>query len=111
MLNRRTVLMTLGAFALAALCVRLGLWQWHRMEYKQHQQAVIERHLHADAVPVASILRPGRGVTEADAWTRVSVTGTFDARHQVTVKFTTRDGRAGADVVTPLVLPDGSALL
>ena len=111
MLNRRTILLTLGAFALAALCVRLGFWQWHRMEHKKFQQAIIERHLGVDAVPVRSVLRPGRAVADDDEWTRVRATGTFETRGQVTVKFTPRDGRAGADVVTPLVLPDGSALL
>lgn len=111
MLNRRTILLTLGAFALAALCVRLGFWQWHRMEHKQHQQALIERHLGARAVPVESVLRPDRPVAEDTEWTRVRAIGTFDERRQVTVKFTTRDGAAGADVVTPLVLADGSALL
>jgi cytochrome oxidase assembly protein ShyY1 len=110
-LNRRTILLTLGAFALAALCVRLGFWQWHRMELKKHQQAIIERHLGVDAIPVQSVLRPGRPVADDEEWTRVQATGTFDTRGQVTVKFTPRDGRAGADVVTPLVLADGSALL
>jgi cytochrome oxidase assembly protein ShyY1 len=111
MLNRRTVLLTLGAFALAALCVRLGFWQWHRMEHKKQQQALIERHLDAAPVPVRSVLRPGRPVAEREEWTRVRATGTFDTRRQVTVKFTTREGKAGADVVTPLVLADGSAVL
>lgn len=111
MLNRRTILLTLGAFALAALCVRLGFWQWHRMEERKHEQAAIEAHLQADAVPVQALVRPGHAVAESDEWTRVRATGTFDPRRQVTVKFTTREGKAGADVVTPLVLPDGSALL
>jgi cytochrome oxidase assembly protein ShyY1 len=110
-LNRRTILLTLGAFALAALCVRLGFWQWHRMEHKKHEQAVIERHLGAAAVPVESILKPGRAVADDDEWTRVRATGSFDTRRQVTVKFTTREGKSGADVVTPLVLADGSALV
>ena len=111
MLNRRTILLTLGAFALSALCVRLGFWQWHRMEDKKAEQALIERHLGADAVPIQSLLKPGRAVEDHEEWTRVRATGTFDTRRQVTVKFTTREGRAGADVVTPLLLPDGSAVL
>lgn len=111
MLNRRTILLTLGAFALAALCVRLGFWQWHRMEHKKHEQAVIERHHRADPVEIQSVLRPGRAVTDDAEWTRVTATGRFDPRREVTVKFTTRDGKAGADVVTPLVLANGSALL
>jgi cytochrome oxidase assembly protein ShyY1 len=111
MFNRRTIALTLGAFALAALCVRLGFWQWHRMEHKKHLQAVIERHLGMQPVPIDSVIRPGRGATEDQEWTRVTATGRFDPRREVTVKFTTRDGRAGADVVTPLVLDDGSAVL
>jgi len=111
MINRRTILLTLGAFALAALCVRLGFWQWHRMEDKKHAQAVIERHLVADAVPIQSVLRPGHAIGGDDEWTRVQAAGRFDTLRQVTVKFTTRGGTAGADVVTPLVLADGSALL
>jgi len=111
MMTRRTIVLTLGAFALAALCVRLGFWQWHRMEHKKHQQAVIERHLGVAAVPVQSVLRPRHPVADDDEWTRVQATGAFDTRREVTVKFTTREGKAGADVVTPLVLADGSAVL
>ena len=103
--------MALGAFALAALCVRLGFWQWHRMEDKKDEQAAIERHLRSEPVPVQSIVSPGHTVSEGDEWTLVKATGTFETRRQVTVKFTTRDGNAGADVVTPLILADGSALL
>lgn len=102
---------TVCAFALAALCVRLGFWQWHRMEHKQHLQAVIERNLDAKPVPLSSVRLSKNGVTEDAEWTRVLVTGRFDERGQVTVKFTTREGQAGADVVTPLVLADGSAVL
>lgn len=103
--------MTLGAFALAALCVRLGFWQWHRMEDKKADQAQIERYLAADAVPIGDVLSRGDGVSEDEEWVRVRATGTFDTSRQVTVKFSTREGKAGADVVTPLVLADGSAVL
>ena len=67
--------MTLGAFALAGLCVRLGFWQWHRMEHKKHQQAVIERHLGEEPVPLRSVVRSGRAVTEDQEWTRVTAIG------------------------------------
>jgi cytochrome oxidase assembly protein ShyY1 len=111
MFNRRTIALTLSAFALAALCVRLGFWQWHRMEGKKQEQALIERHLAGQPVPIRSVVRPGHPVTDDQEWTRVSATGRFDPRHEITVKFTTRNGNAGADVVTPLVLADGSAVL
>lgn len=103
--------MTLGALALAALCVRLGLWQWHRMDDKKAEQAAIERHVSAAAVPIESVVRTGRPVPESREWTRVRATGRFDPGREVTVKFTTREGRSGADVVTPFVLADGTGVL
>ena len=108
--NRKMLALTLGAFALAALCVRLGFWQWHRMEHKQHLQAVIEKNLSAKPVALGSVVRPGTTVTEDDEWLRVRVTGRFDPSRQVTVKFTTRDGKPGADVVAPFVLDGGKAI-
>jgi cytochrome oxidase assembly protein ShyY1 len=39
------------------------------------------------------------------------VSGVYDVAHEVTVKFTTRDGAPGVDVVTPLMLEDGTAIL
>lgn len=111
MLNRRTIALTLGAFALAALCVRLGFWQWHRMEDKKAQQALIERYLATPPVDVASIAADSSWHPEKQEWMRVRATGWFDTDHQVTVKFTMRDGKAGADVVTPLHLGQHAVLL
>lgn len=111
MLNRRTIGLTLCAFALAALCIRLGFWQWHRMEDKKHQQAIIERHLAAKPVALESVLRAGHPLDDDDEWTLVAAVGRFDPAHQVTVKFTPRKGNAGADVVTPFVIEGGSTVL
>jgi cytochrome oxidase assembly protein ShyY1 len=109
--TRRTIALALCAFALAALCVRLGFWQWHRMEDKKAEQAQIERHLAAAPVDIASIAAEGTWNPEKHEWMRVRATGWFDTDHQVTVKFTTRDGKAGADVVTPLHLGQHAVVL
>lgn len=111
MLNRRTIALTIGALALAALCVRLGFWQWHRMEAKKAEQAQIERYLAAVPVDIAAMAAAGSWDPEKHEWMRVRATGRFDPDRQVTVKFTTRDGKAGADVVTPLRLGTNSAIL
>jgi cytochrome oxidase assembly protein ShyY1 len=111
LLTRRWIGLAVFVVALSALCVRLGFWQWHRMEHKQQQEAQVRTHLGAEPVSLRSVARIGRPVPPAAEWTRVAATGHFDAKHQETVKFTTRDGRPGADVVTPLVLADGTAIL
>jgi len=111
LLTRRWIGFAVFVVALSALCVRLGFWQWHRMEHKQHLEALVRTHLNVPPVPLSRVSKAGNPIGEDDEWTRVRVSGHFDPAHQVTVKFTTRDGAAGADVVTPLVLSDGSAIL
>ena len=111
LLSRRWIGFALFVVVLAGICFRLGLWQLHRMEDRLDDNKVIKRHLAADPVPLASVLAPGEEVAERSAWTRVRATGTYDVEREVTVTFTTRDGAPGVDVVTPLVMPDGSAVL
>lgn len=111
LLTRRWIGLAVFVLALSSLCFRLGFWQWHRMEHKQQQEAQVHTHLGAKPIPLMAVSKVGRPVAPEAEWTRVTATGRFDVKHQVTVKFTTRDGRAGADVVTPLVLADDSAVL
>lgn len=94
--------MALATLLLSGLCVRLGLWQWHRMESKQDAVAAMDRQLRHDPVPLREPF------TE---YQRVTVTGHFLPDKEVTVKFRVRDGAPGVDVVTPLVQRDGAAVL
>src|SRR6266542_978045 len=52
---------------------------------------------------------PGRAA--APAWTRVRVTGQYDTSREILVRNRTVEGVVGFEVLTPLVLADGSALL
>ena len=44
----------------------------------------------------------GRPVAEQDEWRRVRATGTYLADQNIIVRYQTRDGASGVDVVTPL---------
>ena len=98
----RLLLVALATLALSAVCIRLGLWQWHRMEDKKASAAAMERQLTKAPVPLAGA---------PEEWTRVIVRGRFLADKEVTVKFKVRDGAPGVDVVTPLQLTDGRTVL
>ena len=111
LLSRRWIGFALFVIVLAGICIRLGFWQLHRLEHRLDNNKIVERHLADDPVPLSTVLGPGDEVDEQSEWTRVRATGTYDVEHQVTVTFTTRDGAPGVDVVTPLVMPDGSAVL
>lgn len=111
LLSRRWIGFAIFVVLLAAACARLGVWQIHRLEHRQAENAVITRHLGSAPVPLSSVLRPGEQVDDQSEWTRVRATGRYDVAHEVTVAFTTRDGAPGVDVVTPLVMADGPAVL
>ncbi|MDX6276685.1 MAG: hypothetical protein QOJ72_813 [Nocardioidaceae bacterium] len=111
LLSRRWIGFAIFVVLLAALCIRLGLWQIHRLEHRLDNNMVVTAHFKAPPVELSTVLGKGRQVDDKSEWTRVTATGTYDVAHEVTVKFTTRDGAPGVDVVTPLVLTDGDAVL
>ncbi|MGH3458991.1 SURF1 family cytochrome oxidase biogenesis protein [Aeromicrobium sp.] len=111
LLSRRWIVFALFVVVLAGTCTRLGFWQLERLEHRLDNNQVVKRHLSADPVPLLTVLAPGHNVDETTEWTRVRATGSYDTANEVTVKFTTRDGAPGVDVVTPLLMPDGSAVL
>lgn len=102
-----------GAFvvALSVTCVFLGMWQHDRHEQRQERNARIEAHAAADPVPVEEVARPGESWESEAEWTRVTATGHYDPDHEVVVKFQQRGSSPGVDVVTPLVLDSGVAVL
>jgi cytochrome oxidase assembly protein ShyY1 len=120
------VLVTPRWFGLAAVCVLLaaamvglGIWQLHRY----HERSTVNARIDAGgtAVPVPLATRApapgGRAGSVGPAprpdaeWTRVSASGGYDESNEVLVRGRTSDGVVGFEVVTPLVLADGSAVL
>jgi surfeit locus 1 family protein len=96
---------TLLALVLAALFVRLGIWQWQRGEQRQAAAARFARG--ADAV-----LELGtRDAGEVALYQRISVEGELDATHQFLLDNRIFEGRAGYEVLTPLVRATAPALL
>jgi len=92
-----TLRFTLVALVLVAVFVCLGIWQWQRGERRQATATRFARG--ADAV-----LELGTGdVAEAPLYQRVSVEGELDATHQFLLDNRIFEGRAGYEVLTPLV--------
>jgi cytochrome oxidase assembly protein ShyY1 len=107
--QRRFVILTLVVLLVSVLCVFLGRWQWHRHVAKRTEAMAAEAALANPAEPVSSLLPP-QGSVGADLQFRlVTVTGTYDAQHQVLWR--NPRGGGGYDVITPLVPTNGTALL
>jgi surfeit locus 1 family protein len=98
---------TIAAFATVAACILAGNWQHRRMLEKEALLAQVTAM--AKAVPVAL----PADIPDWRAWRFrvVTLTGEFDARHQVLVDNRVHDGRVGFGVVAPFTLADGRSVL
>lgn len=113
MLSRKwwwTTLLVLGGIALT---IRLGFWQVARY----HENTAIAEHLVAmqGASPITLSGKTSPADLTSMEWRQVRATGTFDYSHQIAIRNQIWVQPWGNDVgyklVTPLVFPDGSAVL
>jgi cytochrome oxidase assembly protein ShyY1 len=111
LLTRRWVLFGLGVVVLALGCVRLGEWQFDRLHEREQRNEWTRTNLAAAAAPVQDVMSVTRPLPPEREWKRVRAEGRYDAAATVVVRYQTRDGRSGVDLVTPLVTSDGTALL
>ncbi|MCY1144707.1 SURF1 family protein [Actinoplanes sp. Pm04-4] len=106
------------AVAAAVVMVMLGNWQLRRYEERSAINDRIDAADSVAAVPLTSVLSrptaPGAAGTSPgkdSAWTKVTVSGQYDPSHEIQARGRTVDGDVGFEIVTPLVLTDGTAVL
>ena len=75
------------------------------------EKKALEAQIVATANAPAAPLPPGAADWRAWRFRAVSLAGTFDAKRQILVDNAVNAGRVGYTVVTPLILPDGRAVL
>jgi cytochrome oxidase assembly protein ShyY1 len=109
--TRRWLLFALTVVALAWAASLLGQWQFHRLDERRADNHLVARNLDLPPAPIDSVLEVGRPASHHDEWREVVVHGTWDDEHSIVVKYQTRDGAPGVDVVTPLRTDDGAAVL
>jgi cytochrome oxidase assembly protein ShyY1 len=109
--NIRWIAAALGVLLLATVCVELGRWQLHRLDERKARNTVTRTNLAAQPAPLDQILGPQGVVGDQHAWRTVVVSGRYDASKQVIMKYRNVQDRPGFEIVTPLVLSDGKALL
>ena len=112
----------IGGAALAAtaavIMVMLGNWQLHRYDERTDVNARVDAGAAAAPAPLASVLTPPSatgtpGPRPADdaAWSKVTAAGRYDTANEILVRGRTVGGQVGYEVVTPLLLDDGTAVL
>lgn len=102
-----------AALMLAMSVVMIGLsdWQLHRYHFRHGINVRIERAKTATAIPLTSAMDVDRPVATDREWTKVTATGTYAAAKTVVARERTVDGTVGFEIITPLVLTDGSVVM
>lgn len=111
LLTRRWIGLFLVVIVVGFTCVQLGRWQFRRYHERQHSNAVITANLKAAPVAVSDIFSTHAEPTSGDEWRVIRATGTYDAKHQVTVLYRSVNSQPGIDVVVPLITSSGTAVL
>lgn len=88
-------------------CVELGFWQLRRLEQRKKLNAAVSSHIHLPVAPIGT----ARGDAAAVAYRRVSATGRYDVSQEVLLSGRAVNDRPGSDVLTPLKLGNGTALI
>ncbi|MDM4720417.1 SURF1 family protein [Micromonospora sp. WMMA1363] len=113
----------LGALALtlvvAAAMVLLGNWQLDRYHDRTEINERIDAGLRMTPVPLRDAVaapaggagRVGPPPADEETWTKVTVTGRYDQSNVVLVRGRSVDRTVGFEILTPLVLTDGTAVL
>ncbi|MFD7157281.1 SURF1 family protein [Kribbella sp. NPDC059898] len=110
-MNIRWITAALGVLVLAAVCVALGRWQLHRLDERKARNEVTRSNLAAQPAPLDQIVGPQGVVGDQHAWRTAIVSGHYDASKQVILKYRNVEDKPGFEIVTPLMLPDGKAVL
>ncbi len=98
-----------AALAAAALTGRLGLWQLDRAAQKEALQQADDRQRHLATLPARELAADAASAM-AQRYRRVTLEGRWLARHTIFLDNRPMSGRVGFFVVTPLLLPDGTAV-
>jgi surfeit locus 1 family protein len=97
--------MTLLTCAAVVLFVGLGRWQWQRAE---RSRTLTQQFALLAASPLAL---GNRSIGSLPRYSTVRVQGRYDVQHQFLLENISHDGEPGYDVLTPLRLDDGRALI
>lgn len=90
--------------------VNLGFWQLRRLDERQAFNADVEARYDAPPLPLDEALGTVDDLDEIE-WQPVTASGTYVPDGQILIVNRSQNGRAGDNVVAPLLLDDGRVLL
>lgn len=108
--SRKWLVALLLSALYSVLAYNLGGWQWHRHQDKSTKADAINEHYSAPARPLADVvdeLPPG----PQTEWTRVTMTGTYEADTELFVRNRPMHQTNGYEVLVPFDTDAGTILI
>jgi len=106
--DRRDLIALVGALLVAGVCVRLGIWQLERLHQRRaHNARVAAARARPELDLGAGLPLPIDSLRDR----RLRARGAYDYTREHLWHGRSYEGIPGVDLVTPLRLPDGSAVL
>jgi cytochrome oxidase assembly protein ShyY1 len=96
---------------LSGTMVGLGFWQLDRYHIRHGINTRIDQANATAPVPIGRVISPSRPATDDQEWTRVTVTGTYDAARTVVARDRSVNSEVGFEILVPLRLADGSTII
>lgn len=88
-----------------------GIWQWDRREQAVSAIAKVDANYDQLPVPVSRFLGNNEGFSVDDEWLPVTFAGTYRSEDQVLVRTRPRAGQVGFEILVPLQLDQGIAVV
>jgi len=104
-IRARQVALVVIAVLIAAVCIRLGVWQLDRLHGRRDVNAMLAAR---GALPPVDLATAD---PESLPYAHVTVAGRYDLSHEIVLSGRSYQGMAGNHILTPLVLEDGRAVL
>jgi len=100
------------AVVLAAVFVRLGVWQLDRLTERRVANGLIEARMELPAAEVGAVASDPALSPDSMTWRHLHVRGSWDFDHEIVIRGQASRGTPGVHVVTPLLLgPDRGVLV
>jgi cytochrome oxidase assembly protein ShyY1 len=96
---------------LVVTMVNLGLWQLRRHDERRAENARIREGAQSTVALDSLVGAEGAALPDRAGFRRVQARGTFDAAHEIHVRFRSHGGLPGYEALTPLVVRPGVAVL
>ena len=100
---RPNIWMTLATLIMLGVCIKLGMWQYHKADSRRTLQTQLNTRLSEPAVALpVQILSPKKEQLESWRYKRVKFTGVYDTKYQLLLDNQVQNTVAGFHVLTPM---------